>query len=57
MYYKNIHILHISHLLLSVVKRNPLFSQSISCKNNEFLFTTPHILRAFIPIDFNNQGF
>jgi len=26
-----------------VVKRNPLFFHSISCKNNGFLFTTPNI--------------
>ena len=30
-------------MLLGVVKRNPLFFHSISCKNNGFLFTTPNI--------------
>ena len=30
-------------LILGVVKRNPLFFRSISCKNNGFLFTTPNI--------------
>jgi len=30
-------------LILGVVKRNPLFFHSISCKNNGFLFTTPNI--------------
>jgi len=29
--------------ILGVIKRNPLFSHSISCKNNGFLFTTPNI--------------
>ena len=29
--------------ILGVVKRNPLFFYSISCKNNGFLFTTPNI--------------
>jgi len=29
--------------ILGVVKRNPLFFHSISCKNNGFLFTTPNI--------------
>jgi len=28
--------------ILGVVKRNPLFFHSISCKNNGFLFTTPN---------------
>jgi len=31
--------------ILGVVKRNPLFFHSISCKNNGFLFTTPNIIR------------
>ena len=31
-------------IVLGVVKRNPLFFHSISCKNNGFLFTTPNIL-------------
>jgi len=37
-------------LLLDVVKRNPLFFYSISCKNNRFLFTTPNIcvIRIFV---------
>jgi len=30
--------------ILGVVKRNPLFFHSISCKNNGFLFATPNIL-------------
>jgi len=30
-------------IILGVVKRNPLFFHSISCKNNEFLFTIPNI--------------
>jgi len=30
-------------IILGVVKRNPLFFHSISCKNNRFLFTTPNI--------------
>jgi len=30
--------------ILDVVKRNPLFFHSISCKNNEFLFTIFNIL-------------
>ena len=29
--------------ILGVIKRNPLFFHSISCKNNEFFFTTPNI--------------
>ena len=29
--------------ILGVVKRNPLFFHSISCKNNGFRFTTPNI--------------
>jgi len=29
--------------ILGVVKRNPLFFHSISCKNNGFLFTTSNI--------------
>jgi len=31
------------YIILGVVKRNPLFFHSISCKNNGFLFTTPNI--------------
>jgi len=31
-------------IVLGVIKRNPLFFHSISCKNNGFLFTTPNIL-------------
>jgi len=30
-------------IILGVVKRNPLFFHSISCKNNGFLFTTPNM--------------
>ena len=30
-------------IILGVVKRNPLFFHSISCKNNGFLFTIPNI--------------
>jgi len=33
----------VSLWVLSVIKRNPLFFHSISCKNNGFLFTTPNI--------------
>jgi len=29
--------------ILGIVKRNPLFFHSISCKNNRFLFTAPNI--------------
>jgi len=32
-------------IILGVVKTNPLFFHSISCKNNGFLFTTPNMLR------------
>jgi len=32
-----------NYVILGVVKRNPLFFHSISCKNNGFLFTTPNI--------------
>jgi len=32
-----------SNYILGVVKRNPLFFHSISCKNNGFLFTTSNI--------------
>jgi len=34
--------------ILGVIKRNPLFFHSISCKNNGFLFTTPNIYRKMI---------
>ena len=33
----------VSTKVLGVVKRNPLFFHSISCKNNRFLFTTSNI--------------
>jgi len=33
------------NVILDVVKRNPLFFHSISCKNNGFLFT-PNIINA-----------
>jgi len=33
--------------ILGVVKRNPLFFPSISCKNNGFLFTTPNIYNTY----------
>jgi len=33
----------VSLWVLSVIKRNPLFFHSISCKNNGFLFITPNI--------------
>jgi len=36
--------------MLGIVKRNPLFFHSISCKNNGFLFTIPNILIMFIRI-------
>jgi len=36
------------NLLLGVVKRNPLFFHSISCKNNGFLFTTPNMFEKII---------
>jgi len=32
--------------IIGVVKRNPLFSHSISCKNNGFLFTTSNIIES-----------
>jgi len=31
-------------IVLDIIKQNPLFFHSISCKNNGFLFTTPNIL-------------
>jgi len=34
----------INQYILGVVKRNPLFFHSISCKNNGFFFTTPNII-------------
>jgi len=37
-------IIVIEHVLLGVVKKNPLFLHEIEWKNNEFLFTTPNIL-------------
>ena len=36
------------HKILGVIKRNPLFFHSISCKNNGFLFTTPNIFSEII---------
>jgi len=35
--------IYLTFLYLGVVKINPLFFHSISCKNNGFLFTTPNI--------------
>ena len=37
-----------SHIILSVVKRNPLFLHEIIWKNNGFLFTTPNIMFFFL---------
>jgi len=34
--------------ILGVVKRNPLFFHSISCKNNGFLFTTSNIIKILL---------
>jgi len=34
--------ININIIILGVVKRNPLFFHSVSCKNNGFLFTTPN---------------
>jgi len=35
--------MYIYFVILSVVKRNPLFLHEIEWKNNGFLFTTPNI--------------
>jgi len=43
-------VIIINYIILDVVKRNPLFFHSISCKNNGFLFTTPNIImKEIIP--------
>jgi len=34
----------VSILILSILKRNPLFLHEIEWKNNGFLFTTPNII-------------
>jgi len=48
-------VLKIVHIILGVVKRNPLFFHSISCKNNGFLFTTPNInYRLTVELLFDN---
>ena len=39
----SIFIIIFTAIILGIVKRNPLFFHSISCKNNEFVFTTPNI--------------
>jgi len=43
--------------LLGVVKRNPLFFHSISCKNNGFLFTTPLYYSIFRNKEIDNRCF
>jgi len=40
-------ILCMRKYILGMVKRNPLFFHSISCKNNGFLFTTPNMRGVF----------
>jgi len=40
-----IQVFFINSKVLGVVKRNPLFFHSISCKNNGFLFTTLNITK------------
>jgi len=43
--------------ILGVVKSNPLFFHSISCKNDEFLFTTSNILNYYQKIFFVKDNY
>jgi len=47
------------HLILGVIKKNPLFLHEIEWKNNGFLFTTPNIyiyIYTYIYIIINISG-